>query len=196
MKKIGLVVIAISLYSAVVFDTKADDEVKVAIVNIQKLEQNTAISKDLQNKVVKKEKEIQENLSKRKNKLDSDYKAIETKRAVLSQDELQKRVRKIQEDAQKLEMDGRITEQTFQMARMIVAQDIQEVMSKAVNKVADDKYDLVVPTAMALYVNPKKFDDITNKVADKMDDIQKTINFDKAYNQAKEQVNSMLKGKK
>ena len=56
MKKIGLVVIALSLYSVVVLDTKADDEVKIAIVNIQKLEQNTAISKDLQNKVVKKYK--------------------------------------------------------------------------------------------------------------------------------------------
>ena len=160
------------------------------------MEQDTDISKDLQKKIAKKEKEVQENLLKKKNKLESDYKSIESKKAVLSREELEKKVRKLQEDAQKLDMDGKMAEQTFQLARLNVAQEIQEVMSKAVNKIADDKYDLVIPNAMALYINNKKFDDITSKVADKMDDIQKSVNFDKAFNKAKEQVEKMVKGGK
>ena len=197
MKKIKLLTLSCALFLMPVIANASDNSsLKIAVVNIQKLEQDTDISKDLQKKIAKKEKEVQENLLKKKNKLESDYKSIESKKAVLSREELEKKVRKLQEDAQKLDMDGKMAEQTFQLARLNVAQEIQEVMSKAVNKIADDKYDLVIPNAMALYINNKKFDDITSKVADKMDDIQKSVNFDKAFNQAKEQVEKMVKGGK
>ena len=197
MKKIKLLTLSCALFLIPVIANASDNSsLKIAVVNIQKLEQDTDISKDLQKKIAKKEKEVQENLLKKKNKLESDYKSIESKKAVLSREELEKKVRKLQEDAQKLDMDGKMAEQTFQLARLNVAQEIQEVMSKAVNKIADDKYDLVIPNAMALYINNKKFDDITSKVADKMDDIQKSVNFDKAFNKAKEQVEKMVKGGK
>ena len=197
MKKIKLLTLSCALFLVpVIANASEDSSLKIAVVNIQKLEQDTDISKDLQKKIAKKEKEVQENLLKKKNKLESDYKSIESKKAVLSREELEKKVRKLQEDAQKLDMDGKMAEQTFQLARLNVAQEIQEVMSKAVNKIADDKYDLVIPNAMALYINNKKFDDITSKVADKMDDIQKSVNFDKAFNKAKEQVEKMVKGGK
>ena len=197
MKKIKLLTLSCALFLVPVIANASDNSsLKIAVVNIQKLEQDTDISKDLQKKIAKKEKEVQENLLKKKNKLESDYKSIESKKAVLSREELEKKVRKLQEDAQKLDMDGKMAEQTFQLARLNVAQEIQEVMSKAVNKIADDKYDLVIPNAMALYINNKKFDDITSKVADKMDDIQKSVNFDKAFNKAKEQVEKMVKGGK
>ena len=197
MKKVKLLALSCALFLIpVIANASEDSGLKIAVVNIQKLEQDTDISKDLQKKIAKKEKEVQENLLKKKNKLESDYKSIESKKAVLSREELEKKVRKLQEDAQKLDMDGKMAEQTFQLARLNVAQEIQEVMSKAVNKIADDKYDLVIPNAMALYINNKKFDDITSKVADKMDDIQKSVNFDKAFNNAKEQVEKMVKGGK
>ena len=197
MKKVKLLALSCALFLIPVIANASDNSsLKIAVVNIQKLEQDTDISKDLQKKIAKKEKEVQENLLKKKNKLESDYKSIESKKAVLSREELEKKVRKLQEDAQKLDMDGKMAEQTFQLARLNVAQEIQEVMSKAVNKIADDKYDLVIPNAMALYINNKKFDDITSKVADKMDDIQKSVNFDKAFNKAKEQVEKMVKGGK
>ena len=197
MKKVKLFALSCALFLVPVVSNASDSNgLKIAIVNIQKLEQDTEISKDLQKKIIKKEKEIQENLMKKKNKLESDYKSIESKKAVLSREELEKKVRKLQEDAQKLDIDGKIAEQTFQMARLGVAQEIQEVMTKAVNKVADDKYDLVIPNATTLYINNRKFDDITSKVADKMDNIQKSVNFDKAFNNAKEQVEKMVKGGK
>lgn len=196
MNKVRLLVLSLSFFLIPVVSQASGNIEKIAVVNMQKLEQDSAISKDLQKKISKKEKEIQENLLKKKNKLESDYKSIESKKAVLSREELEKKVRKLQEDAGKLDMEGKIMEQTFQFARMEVLQEIQGVVMKAVNKVSDDKYDMVIPTAMALYYNKSKFEDITSKVIDKMDDIQKSVNFDKSFNKAKEQVEKMAKGGK
>ena len=142
-----------------------------------------------------KEQELQGDLVKRKNKIETEFKALESKRAVLSGDELQKKARKLEGDFQKLQVDEKVYTQAFDMARMYAMQELQTNLKKAVNKVAD-KYDLIIPSNLALYVNDDKFDNLTAKVIDKLNDISKTMPFDKFYKEAKEQVDKMIESQR
>ena len=168
-----------------------DDKVKVAIVDLQKVEEGSLVSKDLQKKMRNKEEELGKDLIKRKGKIEQEFKALEGKRAVLSGEELQKKAKKLEGDFQKLQLDEKVYLQTFDLARGEALRVMQENVKKAVNKVAD-KYDLVIPSNLALYVNTSKFDDLTSKVVSKLNDIVKSIDFDKLFKEAKERVDKIV----
>ena len=168
-----------------------DDKVKVAIVDLQKVEEGSLVSKDLQKKMRNKEEELGKDLIKRKGKIEQEFKALEGKRAVLSGEELQKKAKKLEGDFQKLQLDEKVYLQTFDLARGEALRVMQENVKKAVNKVAD-KYDLVIPSNLALYVNTSKFDDLTSKVVSKLNDIVKSIDFDKLFKEAKEHVDKIV----
>ena len=171
----------------------ADEKtLKIAVVNMQKLEDNALISKDMRQKLQTKEKELQQDLIKRKNKIENEFKSLESKRAILSQDELQKKVQKLEGDYQKLQIDEKIYGQTFETSKMITLSEVQDCVKKATNKIANDKYDMVLPLGFAIYINSGKFDDITDKVVDKMNGISKSVNYEKAYKQAKEQMDKLM----
>ena len=171
----------------------ADEKtLKIAVVNMQKLEDNALISKDMRQKLQTKEKELQQALINRKNKIENEFKSLESKRAILSQDELQKKVQKLEGDYQKLQIDEKIYGQTFETSKMITLSEVQDCVKKATNKIANDKYDMVLPLGFAIYINSGKFDDITDKVVDKMNGISKSVNYEKAYKQAKEQMDKLM----
>ena len=152
--------------------TNADDkDLKIAVVNIQKIEEKAKISQDMREKTINKEKE-------------------------LSSDELQKKAQKLELDYQKLQMDEKIFVQTLEASRMIVLSEVQDCIKKATNKVANDKYDMVIPTGMAIYINEDKFSNITDKVIDNMNKISKSVNYEKAYKQAKEQMDKIINSQK
>ena len=75
---------------------------------------------------------------------------------------------------------------------MIAIGEIQGDIRKAVNKVAD-KYDLILPANMALYINDRKYDDLTDKVLSQLNSMTKSVNYEKAFNKAKEQVEQIVK---
>lgn len=182
---------------AFVHKTYAEEKsMKIAIINMQKIEQDTQASKDLQKKISLKEQELQKDLITRKNKIENKFRELESKRAVMSGEALQKEAKKLESDYQKLQMDEKMYMQIFEMARMFVLQEMQGYVVKATNKVASDKYDAVVPSAMFIYINDDKFDDITKKVVSQMDNISKKVDYEKAYKNAQEQVKKMLEAQK
>jgi len=188
--KVFCLTILISVYNQT---AKADDKpLKIAIINMQKIEQDTQASKDMQSKMTKKEQSLQNDLITRKNKIENKFKELESKRAVMSGETLQKEAKKLEAEFQKLQFDERAYSQIFEMARMFALQEMQEYVSKATNKVAAGKYDAVMPTAMFLYMDSDKFDDITKQVISKMNDISKKIDYDKAYETAQKQVAKMF----
>ena len=130
-------------------------------------------------------------MKKLKGKIEQEFKALEGKRAVLSGEELQKKAKKLESDFQKLQMDEKIYLQTFDIARNESLKVMQDNVKKAVNKVADN-YDLVIPSNLALYINTSKFDDLTSKVVSKLNDIIKSVDFDKIFKEAKEQVDKIV----
>ena len=171
----------------------ADEQTqKIAFVDMQKLEEKATVSKDLMQKLSKKEKELQDVLVKTKNKIEADMKTLESKRAVLSTNELQQKAKKIEADYRNLQINERKYAQIFDMSKMIAIGEIQGDIRKAVNKVAD-KYDLILPANMALYINDRKYDDLTDKVLSQLNSMTKSVNYEKAFNKAKEQVEQIVK---
>ena len=162
-----------------------NEKIKVAIVDLQKVEEGSLISKDLQKKMRSKEEELGKDLIKRKGKIEQEFKALEGKRAVLSGEELQKKAKKLESDFQKLQMDEKIYLQTFDIARNESLKVMQDNVKKAVNKVADN-YDLVIPSNLALYVNTSKFDDLTSKVKNEQ------LTIDQLSEDIKEQVDKTV----
>lgn len=167
------------------------DEKKIAVVDLQKIEQEALISKDLQKQMMSKEAEIGKNLTKRKSKIEQEFKTLESKRAVLSGEELQKRAKKLEGDFQKLQIDEKIYLQAFDLARVEALKNMQDNVKKAVNKVAG-KYDLIIPSNLALYVNTNSFDDLTSDVIKKLDGISKSVEFEKIFKEAKARVDEMV----
>ena len=169
------------------------DELKVAVVDISRIEQNALITKDLMKKAQAKEKEISKQLETKRSKLEKDLKDLESKKAVLSREAMEKQATKLQQDYMQAQIDEKVYAQAFEMVRMSSMGEIQQYAQQAVNKVADGKYDVVLPTASLMYYNTKKFDDITSDVIDKLNGISKTINFDKLFKEAKNQADKMAK---
>ena len=165
---------------------------KIAIVDNQVLSQEIAMSKDMKKKVSAKESEIQALLVKREEKIKNDLKSLESKRAVLSGDELQKKARNLEMEYQKLQMDQQIYARVFEITRISVLQEVSSNITKATNKVAAGKYDMVVPIDLMMYVDQSKFTNITKEVIAKTNDIAKTVNFDKAFKSAEEQIKKSI----
>ena len=105
---------------------------------------------------------------------------------------MEKEATKLQQDYMQSQIDEKVYAQAFEMVRMSSMGEIQQYAQQAVSKVAG-KYDVVLPTASLMYYNPKKFDDITSEVIDKLNGISKTINFDKLFKEAKSQADKMAK---
>ncbi len=171
--------------------SSSSESTKVAIVDLQKIEENSLISKDLQRKMKNKEKDLQGQILKRRKEINDEFKALESKRAVLSGEELQRKAKSLESKYQEIQMNEKACEQAFEMARMMSLQNIQFSIRKAVNKVAG-KYDMIIPVNIALYIDESKFDDLTTEVLAKLNEISKVVEFDKFYKEAKDQVSKMI----
>ena len=184
---------AVVLIACFVKNAFADEKLKIAVVNMSELEQTSLASKDLQTKMKKKERELQQDLILRKQKIENDFKALEAKRATLSGSELQSKAKKLESEYQSLQLDERVYAQTFEEARILALREIQEQVGKVVNKIATKKdYDAVLPSNMFIYLNEDKFIDITKDVVSKTNDNIKSVDYDKAFKEAKKTMDKIL----
>ena len=187
------IAIVLAFFAFVAKNSFADDKMKIAVVNMAKLEQTSLASKDLQEKMKKKERELQQVLISRKQKIENDFKSLEAKRATLSGSELQSKAKKLESDYQSLQFDERVYAQTFEEARIIALREIQENVGKVVNKIATKKnYDAVLPSNMFIYLNDDKFIDITKEVIDKTNDAIKSVDYNSAFKEAKKTIDRIL----
>ena len=168
----------------------ANDSVKIATVDMQKIESSALVFKDLQEKMKQTEEKVGRDFMTKKKEIEKEFKTLENKRAVLSGEELQKKAKTIEEKYQKLQLDEKIAWQALDMARMNAIQDVQVSMNKAVNSVSGE-YDIIIPTGVALYIKKQKFDDLTSKVLNKLNSTLKTVNYEKSFTDAKSQLLKM-----
>ena len=187
---VAISAVSLSGYS---IDSKSSyADVKMAIVDMQRIEEEAKLSKSLLNKMQVKENVLRNDLMKRKSKVENDYRNLESKRSVLSREELEKSAKNLENDVQQLQRDEQVYSQTFELARVIALQEVQGYVQKAVGNYASD-YDLIIPLNVVLHANKNKFDDITTKVLDRLNDISTTVDYEKAFKEAKEQVSGAIK---
>ena len=171
------------------------DDLKIAIVDIQQIQEDAVVANDLKTKMQKKEQQLKKELLDRKDKIEQNYKSLEKERAVLSRSELEKKAKQFELEVQKLQFDENKYGQIFELSKIGALQVMQTELQKVVDTFVD-KYDMIVPANITLYYNKKKFTDLTSDVLSKLNKNIKTIDYDKAYKDAEKQFAKIISEQK
>ena len=176
-------------------DDKKENNVKVALINMQVIEQKSTLSNNLKQNLKDKETQLQADLIKRKEQIENDYKNIEKNRAVLSRVELEKKAKQIESDMQKLQFDERKYSQIIEMSKIGSLNELQQKVQSAITDVAKD-YDIVMSANDLLYYKKDKFTDLTDKLLEKINSKKylnnNNINYEKIYKEAEKQLEEVI----
>ena len=167
------------------------DDLKIAIVDIQQIQEDAVVANDLKTKMQKKEQQLKKELLDRKDKIEQNYKSLEKERAVLSRSELEKKAKQFELEVQKLQFDENKYSQIFELSKIGALQVMQTELQKVVDTFVD-KYDMIVPANITLYYNKKKFTDLTSDVLSKLNKNIKTIDYEKSYKDAEKQFAKII----
>ena len=171
------------------------DDLKIAIVDIQQIQEEAVVANDLKTKMQKKEQQLKKELLDRKDKIEQNYKSLEKERAVLSRSELEKKAKQFELEVQKLQFDENKYSQIFELSKLGALQVMQTELQKVVDTFVD-KYDMIVPANITLYYNKKKFTDLTSDVLSKLNKNVKTIDYEKSYKDAEKQFTKIISEQK
>ena len=167
------------------------DDLKIAIVDIQQIQEDAVVANDLKTKMQQKEQQLKKELLDRKDKIEQNYKSLEKERAVLSRSELEKKAKQFELEVQKLQFDENKYSQIFELSKIGALQVMQTELQKVVDTFVD-KYDMIVPANITLYYNKKKFTDLTSDVLSKLNKNIKTIDYEKSYKDAEKQFAKII----
>ena len=167
------------------------DDLKIAIVDIQQIQEDAVVANDLKTKMQNKEQQLKKELLDRKDKIEQNYKSLEKERAVLSRSELEKKAKQFELEVQKLQFDENKYSQIFELSKIGALQVMQTELQKVVDTFVD-KYDMIVPANITLYYNKKKFTDLTSDVLSKLNKNIKTIDYEKSYKDAEKQFAKII----
>lgn len=176
-------------------NTRKEDkkEIKIAVIDTRKVNEQAKVSKDLTKKISNKQVELQKKLSEKANEIENNFKKLESKRSILSAEEYQKQRQRLETDFQKLQMDGAFYSKVHEEATISAISKVQENIKKATTKVVTSnktKYDFVMSADQTFYINNDKLDDITDKVIKELDKILETIDYNSLYKQAEKKIKS------
>ena len=171
------------------------DDLKIAIVDIQQIQEEAVVANDLKTKMQKKEQQLKKELLDRKDKIEQNYKSLEKERAVLSRSELEKKAKQFELEVQKLQFDENKYSQIFELSKLGALQVMQTELQKVVDTFVE-KYDMIVPANITLYYNKKKFTDLTSDVLSKLNKNVKTIDYEKSYKDAEKQFTKIISEQK
>ncbi len=184
--KRGIYIVAIVFcLLANVSNAATGEKIKIATIDMRKIENESYVSHDLEKKMSAKEKEIRQELLREKGSLEQRFKALESKRSIKSAQQLQKDAQQLEIEYQKFQNKANRYEKIFEKARMDSLIEINKNIKKAINAIANsNSYDLVIALDSVLYINNDKFNDITGKILSKLNKISKTIGYAKIYKAA------------
>lgn len=183
--------VAFVCYVSVNVKKSSADDLKIAIVDIQQIQEDAVVANDLKTKMQKKEQQLKKELLDRKDKIEQNYKSLEKERAVLSRSELEKKAKQFELEVQKLQFDENKYSQIFELSKIGALQVMQTELQKVVDTFVD-KYDMIVPANITLYYNKKKFTDLTSDVLSKLNKNIKTIDYEKSYKDAEKQFAKII----
>ncbi len=184
--KRGIYIVAIVFcLLANVSNAATGEKIKIATIDMRKIENESYVSHDLEKKMSAKEKEIRQELLREKGSLEQRFKALESKRSIKSAQQLQKDAQQLEIEYQKFQNKANRYEKIFEKTRMDSLIEINKNIKKAINAIANsNSYDLVIALDSVLYINNDKFNDITGKILSKLNKISKTIDYAKIYKAA------------
>ncbi len=183
--------ILISLVLGLILNNNAfaDDEVRIATIDLEKIQSSSLVVNDVVKQIKAKEKEIQDKMSKEQKDLISKHKEIQEKQSVMSQEILKKKIDALQKQEQSMQEKMRLNGYVMESARMEVLQKIiPNYIRSATAKVAKKEYDIVMPVNSVFFVS-SNIEDITPDVLSKLnDDFKKFDSFSKIFDEIFKQV--------
>ncbi|MFY8349067.1 OmpH family outer membrane protein [Pseudoalteromonas sp. SSM20] len=142
---------------------------KVAIVNVQQVfsgaPQAAAIKATLESEF----RERRQELEKLQGDIRFEVEKYQRENATMSKAQKEAHQKKIQELQKALQEKGQPLQQEMQMRQAQETKKLESIIFQAIEAEAKEgKYDEVKPAAASLYVNEKKVDNITDKVAERV----------------------------
>lgn len=162
MKRIGVLLISLMLCGVA-----AAENLKIGIVDLQKIMQTSSDMKAIQEKLEAEFKPRRDNIVAQEAKLKKDMEKFKRDNAVMSQNERKALEKRIMEAQKKFEHEGQTYQRELSQAHNMAMEQFYSKIRKAIAKIAErDKYDVVLQKDAAPFSTDKL--DVTKKVLQEM----------------------------
>lgn len=141
----------------------AQAEAKIAVLNIQEIMRESLAAKSVKTTLENQQKSFQSEMTKKEQDLQAKEKKLAEQRAVLSQEEFEKRVKEFRTQATGAQREVQAKKARLDKAFADALAEIQKsVMDIVSEKAKAEQIQMVVPTSQLLYADPTL--DITDEV--------------------------------
>lgn len=134
------------------FNAFADDDGKIAILDVEKIVKESVAMKDVQNKTTKKQDEYQKEVTKKQNALEAEQKKLEGKKNVLSKETLDKEVAAFEKKVEDLKTFVDKKQNSLKKGSMEAMGKINDKIKDIIADISKEKdLDVIIPASQALY---------------------------------------------
>ena len=157
---------------------------KIAVVDVKIVEAESLAMKDAFEKLKNKQKSIQQNISKQENDLQQEIQDLQSKQGVLAAKTMDEKRKSIEVKVQKLQQFIDEMNRNLEMTKIAISEEIGNNMQSVIKKIAQNRYDVVLPSNGLLYINNSNIEDITPGVISDLNKNISKINIDEFYKKA------------
>ncbi len=189
--RILLVTLALIAFS---YSANAEESgVKMAMVNMQKIEQKSSNIKKLVDVISEKRKKHYDEFQQMEKNITKDTEDLKAKASVLSSDKIKKEELEIQKKidsyTRKIQQQSKI----FELVEISVLKKLNECMLQQVNEIGKkQEYDLILQSSHVVFYS-SKIRDITDLVVEKFDNTKCKIDLQDYFKQAEKDLLDMEK---
>lgn len=164
MLRLFSLAIAAFLFTAQAY---AGDDLKIAVVDIQKIVSESTATKDINKQLEKKKNEFQSQINKQEEGLMKEDQALGKKKASLSPEAFEKQRKEFQTKVSNVQRDVQKKRVQLENAYTAALSTVQKTVIEIIKDMADDKdFSLAIPASQALYFESKM--DISAEVLKKL----------------------------
>lgn len=154
--------------------SQAHAEIKIGIVNVEKVYTDSKAAKSIKSQQEKLTKDLEEELKKQGKVFEKKEKEFQEQRADLSPDELKEKAEKLQKEFNETRADLQKKRSKLQKSLIKAEEKLRQEVIKISGNIAEEKgYDIVMPSQNTIVVNVEM--DITDAVLEQLNKKVKEI---------------------
>ena len=167
---------------------KAEDNLSIAIFNVQKAEESSTKVSSFRKEIEKKQKKYQEEIKKMELEISKSTDNLKKKSSALSSQQLKSEESKIQEEIEKYTKFIQKINAIFDMVKGYGVSDLNTCLSKDVTSIAKtNNVDFVIPSNSVMFASDKA-KDITQEVIKAFDKSSCKIDSDAYFKKAEKEL--------
>lgn len=163
----SMAVAAFAAMLLAVSPARAEDAVKVAVVDIQKIVGQSTATKDIQKQIEKKKNEFQSQINKQEEALMKEDQELSKQKASLSADKFEEKRKEFKNKVAQTQRDVQKKRTQLESAYADALAQVQKSVLDIIKGMADDKgFTLALPSSQVLYYHGGM--DISDEVLEKL----------------------------